>query len=85
MTPLQTATQYLAAVRIGRTEYAYYDDATQDWWVAESHELRDLGRRLQRREPDAYSCWCADTLSRRMTTAERARFARWLRPAAIAP
>ena len=84
MTILRRAIDSISAVRVARTAYAYYDDATQEWWVVDSRDLRDLGMRMQRASraeaaghypdgDDTYDAWCGDTFARRATMAERYR------------
>jgi hypothetical protein len=40
---------------------AIHDDAGMNgWFFADDEALKDLGRRLENDEPDAYSHWCAN-------------------------
>lgn len=72
-TDLRRAIDLLSADRCARTEWVYFDDATRRHYVADSDDLRDLGARLRADEPDAYSCWCADTFGVVATAAQKRR------------
>lgn len=73
MTDLQRAIQALSAVRYGRGMYAYYAGEIFSAVAVSSEDLRDYGARLRRGERDAYSLWCADSVSERLSQATRER------------
>lgn len=73
MTDLQRAIDGLAAVRHGRGRYAYYADEIRAAVSVDAADMRDYGARLRRDEPDAYSRWCAASLSERLSRADRLR------------
>jgi hypothetical protein len=68
---VREACEAIGAVRVGRGQYAYRDDAAREVYVSSGQDMLELARRL-RRDPDAYSRWCGDTISRVATAAERA-------------
>ncbi len=64
-TDLQRALQYLDGHRCGRGRYAYEasDEGSPRRYIVDAQDMRDLGARLRRGEPDAYSLWCGATLA----------------------
>lgn len=62
--------QYLAATRISRLRWAYYDRVPSAWYVVSDADVRYLGELLTSDETEirdnAYSDWCATTVQREM-------------------
>lgn len=67
---LTRAAVHLDAVAIGDDEWAHYDDGTQRWHVVDSSDLESLCDYLDSADhaisSDAYSSWCAATISEQM-------------------
>jgi hypothetical protein len=62
----------LDGTRIGPRRVAYYADEISAWCVVRTADVAELGRLMRDEEiPDAYSEWCAWTVSRDLTPAER--------------
>lgn len=56
------AIEFLRAVEIPETGWAYHADEINAWVVVREDDILDLGARLERDEDDAYSLWCAATI-----------------------
>lgn len=74
MSDLRRAIDALAAVRVGRTSWAYQEYPGVEVYVVGSDDLRALGRALYAGEPDAYSKWCWVSSAKQATPAQRARY-----------
>src|SRR5690606_26432910 len=64
------AAQHINAVDLGDGDFAYYADETSSYWVVDEDDLADLCDYLDDADEDirrdAYSHWCAGTVSREM-------------------
>lgn len=63
VTDLQRGIRHLDAERDGRGWYRYREIPGGPHYRVTGDDLRDLGRRLRRGEPDAYSLWCTETMA----------------------
>jgi hypothetical protein len=60
---LTLAIIYLDAEHEQADSYVYRDDATRKLYRVSHADMVQLGRMLDRSEPDAYSVWCSCTLA----------------------
>ena len=60
MTHMEIATRLLGATEIDPGQWAYYDDATDCYWVSSTADMVALGRMVHEGTPDAYSVWCSE-------------------------
>lgn len=67
------AADRLSATALGDGRWAYYDDATQRYWVVDADDLAGLCDYLdaddEYERAAAYSLWCSDTLATEMPRA----------------
>lgn len=55
----QLAIDHINATSARAGEWVYYDDASQEYWVATDQDLEALGADLESGVEDAYSLWCS--------------------------